>query len=59
MCKRYLFGKNGIQLGKGLDYGPAWEFFDYGEGVPSGAPNPGPISDQKHSFFTPVFRPGF
>ena len=25
--KRYLFGKNGTQLGKGLDYGPALEFF--------------------------------
>ena len=24
--KRYRSGKNGIQLGKGLDYGPAWEF---------------------------------
>ena len=29
-----------------------------GGGVPSGSPNPGPISDQKMSFSTPVFRPG-
>ena len=27
-------------------------------GVPPGSPNPHPISDQKLSFFTPVFRPG-
>ena len=30
-----------------------------GEGVPPGSPNPDPISDQKMSFSTPVFRPGF
>ena len=30
-----------------------------GGGVPPGSPNPDPISDQKMSFFTPVFRPGF
>ena len=29
-----------------------------GEGVPTVSPNPNPISDQKVSFFTPVFRPG-
>ena len=29
-----------------------------GGGVPSGSPNPDPISDQKMLFFTPVFRPG-
>ena len=29
-----------------------------GGGVPPGSPNPDPISDQKMSFFTPVFRPG-
>ena len=29
-----------------------------GEGVPPGFPNADPISDQKMSFFTPVFRPG-
>ena len=28
-----------------------------GGGVPPGSPNPDPISDQKMSFFTPVFRP--
>ena len=27
-------------------------------GVPLGSPNPDPISNQKMSFFTPVFRPG-
>ena len=27
-------------------------------GVPPGSPNPDPISDQKMSFFTAVFRPG-
>ena len=29
-----------------------------GGGVPPGSPNPDPISDQKMSFFTPVFGPG-
>jgi len=29
-----------------------------GGGVPPGSPNPDPISDQKMSFSTPVFRPG-
>ena len=29
-----------------------------GGDVPPGSPNPDPISDQKMSFFTPVFRPG-
>ena len=28
-----------------------------GGGVPPGSPNPDPISDQKMSFSTPVFRP--
>ena len=28
-----------------------------GEGVPPGSPNPDPISDQRMSFSTPVFRP--
>ena len=28
------------------------------EGVPPGSPNLDPISDQKMSFSTPVFRPG-
>ena len=28
-----------------------------GDGVPPGSPNPDPISDQKMSFSTPVFRP--
>ena len=28
------------------------------KGVPPGSPNPDPISDQKMSFSTPVFRPG-
>ena len=28
-----------------------------GGGLPPGSPNPGPISDQKMLFFTPVFRP--
>ena len=28
-----------------------------GRGVPPGSPNPDPISDQKMSFFPPVFRP--
>ena len=28
-----------------------------GEGVPPGSQNPDPISDQKMSFYTPVFRP--
>ena len=27
-------------------------------GVPLGSPNPNPVSDQKMTFFTPVFRPG-
>ena len=27
-------------------------------GVPLGSPNPDPISNQKMSFSTPVFRPG-
>ena len=30
----------------------------FGGGVPPGSPNPDPISDQKMSSFTPVFRPG-
>ena len=30
-----------------------------GWGMPPGSRNPDPISDQKMSFFTPVFRPGF
>ena len=30
----------------------------FGGGVPPGSSNPDPISDQKMSFFTPVFRPG-
>ena len=29
-----------------------------GAGVPPGSPNPNPISDQKMSFSTPVFKPG-
>ena len=29
-----------------------------GGGVPPGSSNPDPLSDQKVSFFTPVFRPG-
>ena len=29
-----------------------------GGGVPPGSQNPDPISDQKMSFSTPVFRPG-
>ena len=29
-----------------------------GGGGPPGSPIPDPISDQKMSFFTPVFRPG-
>ena len=29
-----------------------------GGGVPPGSPNPDPISDQKMSFFTPIFRLG-
>ena len=29
-----------------------------GGGVPPGSPNSDPISDQKMSLFTPVFRPG-
>ena len=29
-----------------------------GGGVPLGPPSPDPISDQKMSFSTPVFRPG-
>ena len=29
-----------------------------GGGVPPGSPNHDPISDQKLSFSTPVFRPG-
>ena len=29
-----------------------------GGGMPLGFPNPDPISDQKMSFSTPVFRPG-
>ena len=29
-----------------------------GGGLPPGCPTPDPISDQKMSFFTPVFRPG-
>ena len=29
-----------------------------GGGVPPGSPNPDHISDQKMSFFTPIFRPG-
>ena len=29
-----------------------------GEGVPPGSPNPDPISDQRMSFSTLVFRPG-
>ena len=29
-----------------------------GGGVPPGSPNPDLISDQKMSFFTPIFRPG-
>ena len=28
-----------------------------GAGVPPGSPNPDPISDQKMSFSTPIFRP--
>ena len=28
-----------------------------GGGVPPGSPSPDPISDQKMSFFTPIFRP--
>ena len=31
--------------------------FGHGEGVPPGSLNSDPISDQKLSFFTPVFRP--
>jgi len=30
----------------------------FGRGVPPASPNPDPISDQKMSFPTPVFRPG-
>ena len=30
----------------------------WGGGVPPGSSNPGPISDPKMSYFTPVFRPG-
>ena len=30
----------------------------FGRGVPSGSPNPDPISDQNIPFSTPVFRPG-
>ena len=33
--------------------------FDHVKGVPPGCPNPDSISDQKLSFFTPAFRPGF
>ena len=33
-------------------------FLGIGGGVPPGSPNPDPISDQKVSFSTPVFRPG-
>ena len=29
-----------------------------GGGVPPGSPNPDPVSDQKTSFFTPIFRLG-
>ena len=29
-----------------------------GGGVPPSSPNPGPISNQRMSFSTPVFRPG-
>jgi len=31
----------------------------FGGGVPPASPNPDPISDQKMTFPTPVFRPGF
>ena len=32
--------------------------FILGGGMPPGSPNPDPISDQKMSFSTPVFKPG-
>ena len=37
--------------------GYSWEFLVRVH-VPPGSPNPDPISDQKMSFSTPVFRPG-
>ena len=44
VCASYVHPGGGVFLGI------------HGGGVPSGFPNPDPISDQKMSFFTPVFR---
>ena len=47
-----------MKLGAGVGGGEGMLLGILGGGVPPCSPNPDPISDQKMSFSTPVFRPG-
>ena len=48
-----------VGLGWGVGWGRGGVLLGViGGGEPHGSSNPDPTSDQKNSFFTPVFRPG-
>ena len=59
-CRRNIKEISKIR-GHGQKIDPAHFLFRarHGRGVSPASQNPNPISDQKMSFLTPVFRPGF
>ena len=55
MC---IFDSNGTSMGYSLIGGGGGVLLAIpGGGAPHGSPNPDTISDQKMSFFPPIFRP--